>query len=255
MPKRALGPCTVLAIDPGTTSGLIVCSIDPRWLKGQGPASWEGLGAAVRFKAAYQVGRYPRRFNVDTDRAMKIDRPEGLDEDMMPVLAQDQPLVGNSEFDGRGRKDQAFYAILRGEGSALIGRADLSMLDAGEVLQVRQIAGLLDNFPEMALVIEGFIPRPTVSTDREVNSPDRLRLAIETEEILHGTGRVPFIQLPSEAMNTATDERLRRARLYFRGMPHATDAARHAATFFRKCRSVESLRAQAFPRHFADWTD
>lgn len=253
MPRKNLGPCSVVAVDPGTTTGLTVLSLDPRWLKGLGPATWEGLGSAVRFRAAYQVGRYPKRFDIDRERATKIDSPEGLDEEMLPVIAADQPLMGDGEFDGRGRRDQAFYAIMRGDPSPLIGRADMSTVDAGEVLQVRQIAGLLDNFAEAALVIEDFTLR-TQNQDREALSPTRLRLAIQTEEILHGVGRVPWLQQPSEAMNTATDERLKRSNLYFRGMPHATDAARHAVTFLRKCRTDEALRAQAFPRHFAaDW--
>jgi hypothetical protein len=254
MPRKNLGPCSVVAVDPGTTTGLLVVSVDPRWLKGFGPASWEGLGAAVKFKAAYQVGRVPRRFDIDRGRSMKIDKPEGLDEEMLPVLADHQPLMGDGEFDGRGRNDQSFYAILRGDPSGEVGRADFLYVDAGEVLQVRQIAGLLDNFSEAALVIENFIPRPTVSTDREVNSADRLRLGIQTEEVLHGRGRVAFLQTPGDAMRSATDERLKRARLYFAGMQHSTDAARHACLFLRRCRNDESLRAQAFPRHFtADW--
>lgn len=255
MPKKLLGPCSVVAVDPGTTTGLLVVSINPRWLKGLGAASWEGLGSAVSFKAAYQVGRNPRRFNIDTGRATKIDTPEGLDDQMLPVLAQGQPLLDElDEFDGRGRKTQKVYAILRGDQSPLIGRGDLSVVDAGEVLQVRQIAGLLDNFPDATLVIEDFQLR-TQNMDRETLSPTRLRLAIETEEILHGVGRVPFLQQPSDAMTVATDDRLKRANLYFAGMPHANDAARHAVRFLRACRADESLRSQAFPRHFADWED
>lgn len=253
MPKKVLGPCSVVAVDPGTTTGLVVFSIDPRWLKGQGPATWEGLGGAVKFRAAYQVGRYPKRFNIDTGRSTKIDRPEGLDEEMLPILANGQPLMGDGEFDGRGRRDQKFYAILRGETGA-VGRGDLLTVDAGEVLQVRQISGLLDNYPEAALVVEDFQLR-MFNQDRETLSPSRLRLALQAEEILHGVGRVPFLQQPSDAMRTATDERLKRANLYFAGMQHATDAARHAATFLRRCRSSEALRAQAFPRHFSTWED
>lgn len=253
MPRKNLGPCTVLAVDPGTTSGLLVLSMDPRWLKGFGAATWEALGGAVRFKAAYQVGRKPRRFDIDRGRSMTIDQTEGVDEEMLPVLANGQPLMGDGEFDGRGRRDQSFYAILRGDPAA-VGRGPMSTVDAGEVLQVRQIAGLLDNFPEATLVIEDFQLR-TQNMDREVLSPSRLRLAIETEEILHGVGRVPFLQQPSDAMSTATDERLKRANLYFPGMVHATDAARHAAKFFRDCRADEALRAEAFPRHFQTWED
>ena len=253
MPKRNLGPCTVIAVDPGTTTGILVASIRPTWLKGLGPATWQGLGANVMFKAAYQIGRYPKRFSIDLGRSMKIDRPEGMDDEMLPVLAAGQPLMGDGEFDGRGRADQSFYAILRGE-RGLVGRGDLSTVDAGEVLQVRQVAGLLDNFPEAALVIEDFTLR-TQNMDRETLSPTRLRLGIEAEEILHGSGRVPFLQQPSEALGTVGDDQLRRANLRFAGMVHATDAARHAALFFRKCRASEALRAQAFPRHFQEWED
>lgn len=253
MPRKNLGPCTVVSVDPGTTTGLLVVSINPRWLKSQGSASWEGLGSAVTFKAAYQVGRHPRRFNIDKGVATKIDTPEGLDTQMLPVLAEGQPLMGDGEFDGRGRRDQAFYSILRGDRGA-VGRGDLSTVDAGEVLQVRQISGLLDNFPEAALVIEDFQLR-MFNQDRETLSPSRLRLAIQTEELIHGVGRVPFLQQPSDAMSVATDDRLKRANLYFKGMPHATDAARHAVAFFRRCRADEELRAQAYPRHFEGWTE
>jgi hypothetical protein len=253
MPSKLLGPCTVVAVDPGTTSGVLVLSIKPTWLKGQGPASWEGLGNAVTFKAAYQVGRVPRRFSVDTGRSTRIDS-RVLDDELLPILAQGQPLLEQREdFDGRGRKTEAFYGILRGDDSR-IGRGDLSVVDAGEVLQVRQIAGLLDNFPMATLVIEDFVLRTQVA-DREVLSPTRLRLAIQAEEMMHGTGRVPFLQQPSDAMTVSTDDRLKRANLYFAGMPHATDAARHAAKFLRDCRADETQRVQAFPRHFSGWDD
>lgn len=254
MPKRVLGPCTVVAVDPGTTTGLLVVSINPRWLKGSGTATWEGLGNAVTFKAAYQVGRYPKRFNLDTGRSTKLDRTEGLDTEMLPILAEGQPLLDElDEFDGRGRRTQSFYAILRGDPSPLIGRGDLNIVDAGEVLQVRQVAGLLDNFPDATLVIEDFNLR-TQNMDRETLSPTRLRLAIEAEEMMHGVGRVPFLQQPGD-MSVAPDDRLKRANLYFAGMPHATDAARHAAKFLRDCRADEALRSQAFPRHFSTWED
>lgn len=249
MPRRNLGPCSVVAVDPGTTTGLTVVSVDPRWLKGQGPATWEGLGGAVRYLAAYQIGRHPRIYGVPAGE--KLGSQE-LDELLMPILAQGQPLMeGGGEFDGRGRRSESFYAILNGGG---VG-GQLQTLDAQEVMQVRQIQGLLDNFESAALVIEDFILRTRVS-DREVLSPARLRLAIQTEEILHGSGRIAFLQQPSEAMRTATDDRLKRAGLYFAGMVHATDAARHAALLLRRCRASEELRSMAWPRHFREgWED
>lgn len=247
MSRPVKGPCTVLAVDPGTTTGLVVLSVDPRWLKGQGAASWEGLGAAIRFRAAYQVGRDPKTFDSETGKAVRVPTPEGLDDMMLPVLTSGQPLLGDGEFDGRGRNDRAFYAIMSGD-TGTVGRGDLSTVDAQEVLQVRQIAGLLDNFSEAALVVEDFQLRIN-SRDRETLSPARLRLAIEAEEILHGAGRVPFLQQPSD-MVSAKDEQLKRAGLWFAGMQHACDAARHAAVMMRKCRSDEWLRSQAWPRHF-----
>lgn len=251
MPRRTLGPCTVLAVDPGTTTGVLVASIKPAWIKGQGSPSWEGLGAAITFKAAYQVGRYPKEFDNERGKAVVLDREEGLDTRMLPILAEGQPLLDiGDEFDGRGRRSEHFYSVLRGERSG----GDLLTVDAAEVLQVRQIAGLMDNFPDAALVIEDFQLR-MFNQDREVLSPARIRLALQVEEILHGAaGRVPFLQQPS-VMTSVPDERLKRANLYFRGMPHATDAARHLAAFLRRCRSDESVRCSAFPRHFNDWED
>lgn len=249
MPRRNLGPCTVVSIDPGTTTGLLAVSIDPRWLKGQGPATWEGLGAAVRFREPFQIGRHPRL------ESGPVKHTQQLDELLLPILAQNQPLMDEGgEFDGRGRRAESFYSILNGDRSD-VGRAELSTLDASEVMQIRQIAGLLDNFEQAAIVIEDFILRIN-NRDREVLSPARLRLAIQAEEILHGAGRVAFLQQPAEAMRTATDDRIKRAGLYFPGMVHATDAARHAALFFRRCRASEELRAAAWPRHFTtDWDD
>lgn len=244
MPRRPLGACSLLAVDPGTTTGLVVVSIDPRWLKGQGPASWDGMAAAMRSKVAYQIGREPRHFDIDTGRSTLLDDP---DEWLLPILAE-QPLIDPE--DGGALTNAQFYSVLSGEPSE-VPRGDLNFVDAGEVVQVRQVAGLLDNYPSAALVIEDFQLR-TSSKDREALSADRLRLAIMAEEILHGGGRVPFLQTPSDAKTTVTDDRLRRAGLYFPGMDHARDAGRHAALFFREARKYEALRAQAWPRHFAE---
>ena len=246
MPSRPKGSiCSVLAIDPGETTGLVVIGVDVRWVRGQGSATWEGLGKAVRTKVAYQIGRYPKAFNIDKDRSTLLD---DVDEVMLPILAG-QPLERN---DGM-RSTERFYAILNGGHTARGG--DLRSGEASEIVQIRQIAGLLENYPDAALVIEDFTLR-RMSSDRALLSPDRLRLAVTANEALHGsTGRTPFLQQPSYAMSTATDERLKRAGLYFPGMPHATDAARHALTFLRDARKSEGVRAQGFPRQFFDGFD
>jgi hypothetical protein len=61
--------------------------------------------------------------------------------------------------------------------------------------------------------------------------------------------RIPFFQDRS-FKSTATDARMREAGLYLPGMPHATDAARHAAVFARRCRQKRELRLAAWPQLF-----
>lgn len=245
MPSKPKGRgVSVIALDPGSTTGICGVTVDKAWLRGMGEATWAGLHGAIRTRFAYQVGRNPRQFDLDRERTTRLDNFE-LNERMLPVLAR-QPLVVQ---DGM-RSTEKFERIIAGEGPG----GDLLMVDAEEVIQVRQIAGLLENYPEAALVIEDFTLRTQVRS-REVTAPDRLRASVTTQEILHGEGRIPFLQQPALAKSTATDERLKRAGLYFAGMPHATDAARHLATFLRRCRQHESLRAQAWPSHFSDGFD
>lgn len=237
---------SVVGVDPGSTTGLCVVTIDKAWLRGMGAPTWEGLGAVIRAKAAYQVGREGKMFDIDRDRSTALDRNDA-DSHLMPILSN-QPLF---EEDGM-RSTERFQAILEGEHVA--GGGPLTVDRAGEILQVRQIAGLLYNYEEAALVIESFQLRTDVRS-AEVLSPDRLRLAIEAEEILHGAGRVPFLQTPADAKQTATNDRLKRAGLWFPGMQHACDAARHVALFLRECRKHESLRAAAWPAHFKEFED
>lgn len=248
MPRVPLGPCLAICADFGTTTGLTVVGVKSAWLKGQGAPTYEGLRAAITFKLAYQVGREPRVISADGTKALKVSGSAELDEVMMPILAEGQPLMPGpgEDFDGPSRADLRFYGVLNGEGRG----GDMNTVDAGEVLQVRQIAGLLDNHPDAALVFEDFVLL-RLNSSREFLSSPRLRLAVEAEEILHGSGRVPFLQKPADAIGTVTDDRLRKAGLWFPGMEHARDAGRHAVMFFRECRRSEDLRTQAFPRHFA----
>lgn len=237
---------TVVGVDPGGTTGICVVTVDKTWLRGAGAPTWEGLGAAVKVKTAYQIGREPKAFDVDNERATKLD-VSSLNDRLLPVLAE-QPL-----FDSDGmRSTERFEAILDGKGPA--GGGDLLLLDAEEVIQVRQISGLLDNYASAAVVFEDYLLRTEVR-GREILAPDRLRSSCQHEEILHGEGRIFFLQQPSMAKVTATDDRLKRADLYFRGMPHATDAARHVMTFLRRARKDESVRAAAWPTHFRDGFD
>ena len=240
MPSPSPGPCTILAIDPGETTGIAVLSLNPRWLRGQGSPTPAGILAATVSRYGVQIGRYPKVFDDGRGKA-SVTTNAKLESSLMPIYAN-QPL--DDEEDPATR----FFARISGEGPA--GGGDLTTIQANELSQVRHIAGLLEIHAKAALVIEGFALRK-FTQDPSLLSPDRLRFAITANELLHGTiGRTPFLQQPSYAMTTATDDRLQRARLYLPGMPHATDAMRHAMTFARDCRKDESIRRAAFPRHF-----
>lgn len=254
MPKPRGRGVTVVAVDPGSTTGLCIVTIDKAWLRGAGDPSYGGMAAAVRAKAAYQIGREPKMFNLDRDRSTRLDMDD-LNERMLPVLAN-QPLIVP---DGM-RSSERFEQILDGKGPA--GGGDLLYVDAEEVVQVRQMAGLFDNYAEACIVCEDFTLRTDV-TSREVTSSDRLRSAAQAQEILHGEGRTFFLQSASQMKTTTMPlkqgskttrnyDRLKRAGLYFTGMPHATDAGGHVALFLREARMHESVRAQAWPVHFSD---
>lgn len=257
MPKPKGRGVSVIALDPGSTTGIMVITIDKAWLRGLGDATWEGLGHAVKVKTAYQVGRDPKTFDLDRGRSTRLDRA-GVEERLLPILAR-QPLVVP---DGM-RSSERFEAILDGRSGVCDG--GLLFVDAEEVVQVKQVCGLLDNYPDAAWVVEDFTSR-TDSTSRETFAPDRLRSSVVSQEILHGEGRIPFVQSASDMKTTTMPlergsktkrdySRLKRADLYFPGMPHATDAAGHAALFLRRARQNEAIRVAAWPSHFKDEFD
>ncbi|MGE5612714.1 MAG: hypothetical protein ACM3UO_00365 [Bacillota bacterium] len=240
--KAAGTTVNVIAIDPGSTTGIAVITIDGRWIRGLGDATYDGLGRAIRSKVAYQIGRYPKAMYGD---AVETLSNVEMDERMLPVYAEKPDADGITHT----MRDERFRAVMSGDqqngGTLMSG-------DAGEVVQLRQIAGLMENYSTAAIVIEDFNLRTAVRS-REVTSPDRLRLAITAIELLYGTeSRTPFLQQPAYAKTTATDERLKRAGLWFPGMPHACDAARHALTFLRDARQHEQIRAFAWPHKFTD---
>lgn len=257
MPKPRGRGVTVIGVDPGETTGVCIVTLDKTWLRGAGDPSWQGLGQAVKAKIAYQIGRDAKMFLLDKDRSTKLDQFE-VNERMLPIL-QDQPLY---EQDGM-RSTERFEEILNGMSGVSDG--GLLYVDAEEVVQIRQLAGLFDNYAEAALVWEDFTLRTNVTT-REVTAPDRLRAASQSQEILHGVGRAFFLQSASDMKTTAMPkkpnsdardyDRLKRAGLYFSGMTHATDAAGHVALFLRRARRFEEIRSAAWPLHFADhWED
>jgi hypothetical protein len=210
--------------DPGVTTGVVICAIRPRWLRGEGDPSWVGLGKAVTVRHFAQLGRHA-----------KVVR----DGKAAPVPAAARIVEGVEALKRAGRRG-------RGSGSQEITTGEVDELNA-----VLQCVGILDIWTEAAWGFEDFIPRSS-NASRDFLAPVRIFSRLDFVELVYGEkGRWPFRQNASLAKTTATDARLRDARLYMPGMEHATDAARHAATFLRRCRTDAALRELAWPKLFA----
>ena len=199
--------------DPGATTGIVALSIRPRWLAGAGDPTWAGLGRMITTSWFGQVGRNPR---------VVVD--------------------GKAKAPG-GRVVQV------GRARAVHSERPATAVEEREM--IRQCEDLLDLWLDAAWGYEDFVPRLGMPVGSDYLSPVRVFSALSYIETQHGErAREPFVQSASMAKTTASDERLKAARLYRPGLPHATDAARHAATFLRRCRQDEDLRAMAWPRLF-----
>lgn len=223
-PPRQQRQAEIVWIDPGVTTGLVVLRVRPRWLDGAGDVTWRSLGAAVSSRWFGQIGRHARVL-----------------EDGRPTTPPRHEVI--TGFDAVTMRKKI-------TSSQRSGSAEMTTGLYGELEQVLEIGGLLDLWPDAVWGYEDFIPR-SANASREFLAPIRIFSTVTADEVLNGEkGRVPFVQDASMAKNTATDERLKEANLYIPGMPHATDAARHAATFLRRARQDPELRAAAWPRLF-----
>lgn len=116
----------------------------------------------------------------------------------------------------------------------------------GESMMCTDLAGLLDSWPDAAVIIEDFILMQK-RKDRSLLSPVRITAKLELR--LWENGRTYFRQQPGDAKNTCTDERLRAWGMYETegALEHARDADRHAILFLRRATQSRRLRAAAWP--------
>lgn len=104
------------------------------------------------------------------------------------------------------------------------------------------------------LVVEDFLLRPrVVSLKREVLAPVRVTAAIETvlvERLVPMRGDTTYtVRLPAQAMQFATNERLRMWEIWnrSRGKPHGRDALRHWCTHVAKLHGTLTSKDPAQP--------
>jgi hypothetical protein len=120
-----------------------------------------------------------------------------------------------------------------------------------EVDQAFQIAELMDLWDDAAFVMEDFILQQ-FSQGRELLSPVRLTAMLSYHAaISYDSPRTIFLQMPSLAMSTVTDPRLKSWGFYKPGSVHARDATRHAITFLRRSKENTRLRRTAWPALYA----
>jgi hypothetical protein len=103
----------------------------------------------------------------------------------------------------------------------------------------------MDHEPPLAIAMESFLPKKPI-IDESYLSP---LAVIYRVELLVDTGwiTVPlFYQSPSQAMDVATDFRLKSWGLYIPGPDHIKDGTRHAITLIRRAKTSQQLREAAW---------
>lgn len=141
------------------------------------------------------------------------------------------PLMENITFWQHGQID---CGTLKGNrGTSGVGDIEDGVSTHGEAAGVNEIISLLRAWPGAAVVIEDFIVRQ-MNQSRDFLAPVRITAALS--QYLYNQNREYFVQQPSMAKSSATDERLKIWGMYDRsgGLGHARDADRHAITFIKR---------------------
>lgn len=212
MPTKPHQPTAqIVWFDPGETTGVAVLALSPLWLAGGGNADWHGLKAAIKSSWFAQIGAEPKEW--EEGRAAK-----GLVNDATPYRRFSGPKL-----------------------------SDAAQIELNMIYEAREI---LDFWPGAAWGYEDYVPESMAAAQKGALTPMRFFSTLAFGAIMDDTrARVPFVQ--SRAMKySASDDRIKQAGLYLPGMPHATDAARHAAIFARGARQHAELRSAAWPSLF-----
>lgn len=201
--------------DPGLSTGIVIVSIRIDWLA----PSLEQLANSDRAIDAGWRALGQRIFWRYAEQSGNLARIYGYDKSMRTKVPEPSRFTP--------------------------GPARGAMNDT-EIRAIRRCEKLLLDYPHAAWGHEDFVPR-RLDMSRAFLSPVRVLSTLNYLESGHGYGRVPFVQNASLAKTTATDDRLKIAGMYFPGLPHATDAARHICTFLRRARKSPEIRHAAWP--------
>lgn len=123
-------------------------------------------------------------------------------------------------------------------------------LDGPETAQAQAFCRIAKRYIYPAIALEDFDARKPQHTshDSPYLSPVRVASKIQMAIELSMAGACCGLewQMPSLAMDTAPDERLKRWGLYPPGRDHPKDATRHAITLIRRAKADKRLRERIF---------
>lgn len=146
-----------------------------------------------------------------------------------------------------------WWAALRSDKYKLMDNVDFwscGQFTGTEREQADQMLALAGAWPEAYLLIEDFILR-TADPRRHVLSPVRLTARFEQGLVERKDDREIILQMPSLAMSTITDERMKIINPEFisrtAGQPHARDTIRHALTWLRRVKEINTIRTTSSP--------
>jgi hypothetical protein len=124
------------------------------------------------------------------------------------------------------------------------------IFEGPETAQVQAFCRIARRHIYPAIAMEDFDAHQPQSTDHSspylapVRVASKIQMAIDLS--MAGSCCGLEWQMPSLAMSTATDDRLKKWGLYPPGRDHPKDATRHAITLIRRAKSNERLRTRIF---------
>lgn len=124
------------------------------------------------------------------------------------------------------------------------------VLEGPETAQAKTFCQIAQRYIYPAIALEDFDNRKQIRTNHEsaylapVRVASKIQLCIELG--MAGACCGLEWQMPSQAMETAPDERLKKWELYPPGRDHPKDATRHAITLIRRAKNDPKLARRIF---------
>jgi hypothetical protein len=145
---------------------------------------------------------------------------------------------GTSAYTILGVPERSVYRDAPGR----IALQHTGQVTGGYTAQAIELCKVAARYYPLAIALESFQPRKLGIEYSPMLVGARLQFCADMHYILSPI----FYQTPAQAMETATDSRLKAWGLYQPGSDHIKDSTRHAITFIRRAKSDPALRARAW---------